>query len=357
MDQRRAFLSDICANPEDDAPRLVFADWLAENGEEERGSFIRLQVQAAALPDDDPRRLVMEEQAEELENRHGKAWTAELPELPGVTWGRFHRGFVASAGVKSAKALAEQGEAMHAAAPVRELRVWTVGRKQAKALAACPALSRLDSLSIRCNEIGPQAVETILRSPHLGPLRSLSLAKTALFAEGAEMLVRMESLRSLRHLDVSSNGLDGYDIDRILGSPHLAGLESLETAYNRLDEGLAALLGPDGSWRFPRMSLNSAHLGDAGASWLATTLTGASVLTELDLGYNDLTGEGVGLLAEALHLRNLRRLDISCNPLGDAGAAALARFPSLTDLRAWVGEIGDAGAKTLASGGPSEGWN
>jgi uncharacterized protein (TIGR02996 family) len=40
---RDSFLTAILANPGDDTPRLVYADWLAENGQEEYGEFIRLQ--------------------------------------------------------------------------------------------------------------------------------------------------------------------------------------------------------------------------------------------------------------------------------------------------------------------------
>src|ERR687897_647125 len=47
MDLHRAFLDDIIASPEDDAPRLIYADWLDENGDEARAEFIRLQVARA----------------------------------------------------------------------------------------------------------------------------------------------------------------------------------------------------------------------------------------------------------------------------------------------------------------------
>jgi uncharacterized protein (TIGR02996 family) len=36
-----SFVATICERPEDDTPRLVAADWLDENGEEERAEFIR----------------------------------------------------------------------------------------------------------------------------------------------------------------------------------------------------------------------------------------------------------------------------------------------------------------------------
>ena len=39
-----AFLEDIVAHPDDDAPRLVFADWLDDHGDADRAEFIRLQV-------------------------------------------------------------------------------------------------------------------------------------------------------------------------------------------------------------------------------------------------------------------------------------------------------------------------
>ncbi len=51
MDRRAAFLADILAHPADDAPRLIFADWLEEHGgEPERAEFIRVQCQIAAAP-------------------------------------------------------------------------------------------------------------------------------------------------------------------------------------------------------------------------------------------------------------------------------------------------------------------
>jgi uncharacterized protein (TIGR02996 family) len=41
------FMVAICAAPDDDTPRLAFADWLEEQGEAERAEFIRVQVEIA----------------------------------------------------------------------------------------------------------------------------------------------------------------------------------------------------------------------------------------------------------------------------------------------------------------------
>ncbi len=48
-----ALLKAILANPDDDAPRLIYADWLDENGQEERAELIRVQI-ALAVADGCP---------------------------------------------------------------------------------------------------------------------------------------------------------------------------------------------------------------------------------------------------------------------------------------------------------------
>ena len=68
MDIQAAFLSDIAANVEDDAPRLVYADWLDENGDPDRAQFIRVQCQLASMGQHDLERYDLEgpERAERL---------------------------------------------------------------------------------------------------------------------------------------------------------------------------------------------------------------------------------------------------------------------------------------------------
>lgn len=47
MDTEEVFLKAVIADPDDDAPRLIFADWLDEQGQGERAEFIKLQVELA----------------------------------------------------------------------------------------------------------------------------------------------------------------------------------------------------------------------------------------------------------------------------------------------------------------------
>ena len=48
MTDTAAFLRAVCERPADDAPRLVYADWLDEHGAADHAEFIRLQVRPPA---------------------------------------------------------------------------------------------------------------------------------------------------------------------------------------------------------------------------------------------------------------------------------------------------------------------
>ncbi len=57
-----AFLDAIFDNPEDDTPRLVYADWLQEHGQDDYAQFIRLSARAerSSTPPAERKRLVSE---------------------------------------------------------------------------------------------------------------------------------------------------------------------------------------------------------------------------------------------------------------------------------------------------------
>src|SRR5438874_635206 len=112
------FLSSILADREDDAPRLVFSDWLEENGDVERAELIRAQCELARLPAWDRRRQEMAWRAEGLLAHHGARWREELPALKGVAWGEFERGFISTVRVADAKTLFEHDTVIAEAAPV-----------------------------------------------------------------------------------------------------------------------------------------------------------------------------------------------------------------------------------------------
>src|SRR5262245_54253983 len=92
-----AFLDDVVANPDDVAPRLIYADWLDDAGQSPRAEFIRVQHALADLPPGDPRRTPLLKRQGDLLADHEDQWRASLPELDGVDWADFSRGFVEAA--------------------------------------------------------------------------------------------------------------------------------------------------------------------------------------------------------------------------------------------------------------------
>ena len=66
MRTESALLAAVCDAPEDDLPRLAYADWLEEQGDPDSADFIRVQCRLAPLADDDPARLGLERREEEL---------------------------------------------------------------------------------------------------------------------------------------------------------------------------------------------------------------------------------------------------------------------------------------------------
>ena len=75
------FLDAILARPTDDAPRLVYADFLADTGspaDGARSDLVRVQLALARLPDDHPRRAELNDRQTGLLQRFLPEWSAHL---------------------------------------------------------------------------------------------------------------------------------------------------------------------------------------------------------------------------------------------------------------------------------------
>jgi uncharacterized protein (TIGR02996 family) len=235
----RKFLQAVLAAPDDDTPRLEYADWLAANGQPERAELIRVQIdlarlEAAAGPDAEstPEKDRLYERAEELLGEH--AWYLGMPEMPGIDWGGgphhgFERGFMARVNPADAAAFCSRMSDVFAVAPVvevhfsgsddaalavvagsphlsqlRRLRViyGEVGDAGAAALAASPYAARLDTLNLFACKVGPTGAAALARSPNLANLRDLTLNACPIGAEGAKAVLESPVLTALELLDL-----------------------------------------------------------------------------------------------------------------------------------------------------------
>lgn len=65
-------------DPEDDAARLAYADWLGTNGQEDRAAWIRASCEFAPLSFTDPRWNPVGDQVRHFWNRCRPKWWEEL---------------------------------------------------------------------------------------------------------------------------------------------------------------------------------------------------------------------------------------------------------------------------------------
>jgi uncharacterized protein (TIGR02996 family) len=102
-----ALVASVLARPDDDAPRLVYADWLEENGDPDRAELIRVQCElstwdpaAGVGVGRHPRWRHLRRRQGELLDAFGRGWRlADLPAdlrhvLPDAAHDLYHRGFV-----------------------------------------------------------------------------------------------------------------------------------------------------------------------------------------------------------------------------------------------------------------------
>jgi uncharacterized protein (TIGR02996 family) len=210
-------IADVYAHPDDDGPRLVYADWLEERGDP-RGELIALQCRQG-LDEAGERRV------RALVKAHGRKWLGPL--APIVTTGHaFRRGFVARATVKwgAAKNVARLG-ALPAWATVEELdfsvpalfprgqEAWRRGVTPAmtslrrlegahpQSLLAAARPWRLEQLSCHCDDHA--LFRQLLASPLFPSLRRLELLDadcTPLWCRGATVAPALAELH-IRYAD------------------------------------------------------------------------------------------------------------------------------------------------------------
>jgi uncharacterized protein (TIGR02996 family) len=287
MNNETAFIQSILADPDDDAHRLVFADWLEDNGQPERAAFIRAQVRLATMAEDDPdRSALLRDEAAYLPHAQGEliaqerpAWLAKLPDwaAKGLT---YERGLPARLRL-TARRFAEEAAAIMAVVPVQHVELTAV-KAGAGALAACPELSRLRSLTVRSDAVGTVGARALADSPHLAGLHTLVLHGAQITADGVVALAASPHLAGLRDLDLGHNPLQERGNQALANSPHLANLEWLSLQRSHVGpRSVAALARSPHLGKLRELNLQCARLVRV-AEALGSSETLAS-LARLDL--------------------------------------------------------------------------
>jgi len=315
-----ALLRAVAAAPDDDTPRLVYADWLDDQGRHERAEFIRLQVELARAPDH-PRRAELETRQAQLLAAHEQSWA---PDSELALFFEWRRGFVA--GIHpAARGVFNGDDGLRLLAEFPLAEEVAIGFCMTDAeFRHMPALPNLRSLSLGGNvSLTPDAIGRVARWRTLRRLRLGGIRVTD------AALPRLAGLTGLRELDVSwTEVTDG-------GLPHLAGLtglEALDLSHTRVTgRGLSALAALP---RLRRLNLADTVYFDAGLGGLA----GCRALEELRLGSMNLYDDPVAEadLAVLRGLPALRAIDLGdwSEPTDACSGRCRLGLPAV-ELRSW----------------------
>ena len=302
MTDETPFLEAIADRPYDDAPRLVFADWLDERGDTEWAEFIRVQCELAQMPQDNPRRPVLLGRERQLLAILTPRWLGGRLQARQV---RFARGFL-----DEVYALPDE---YLEAVPV--LRRFAPTHKISLDFRPVPFVGPDPTQAYHRWRAWAAAVRDLARQWRIFTWDSAHDSCGTLFdackAEGVS-LPRVEGVS----LDFANLWPSNWETFRQLGTPRLCWARfdrGIRGEYDSSDN-LFRLILRDGDLldRLESLDFGNNRLGDAALSELKS----APVLGMLDLSGNLLTDRGAATLLQA-DLPNLFDLDLSYNAISD----------------------------------------
>jgi uncharacterized protein (TIGR02996 family) len=254
---REALLNAIREAPDDDLPRLAFADWLDEHGDEAeraRACFIRLQCEADRLrrqseEDGLPVPAVvkdLEKQADRILRQNKAAFLAGLPVGGGFAI-YFRRGMPEYAVPRSAKDFLKRADEAFRVAPIRDVTFSNFTLDELVQVFASGSLRWVEGLHLSGASLhGPRLaglVRTLSASADVASIRRLSLR--AYCVRGVVDLDALVSdlaagkhWSSLTRLRLVAPGNLSADAVRALGkAKHMPGLRDLILTGSETDEG------------------------------------------------------------------------------------------------------------------------
>jgi uncharacterized protein (TIGR02996 family) len=365
MSERDALLAAIVAQPDDDAARLVYADWLQEHGQERRAQFIRAQVWAERAEPFGPEARKQARLAESLIEGFRGEWVRHLQQRL-VAWG-FRRGFVEHAEVNVATFARDAAE-LFRLEPIRSLRLvrfasglttvaldpffevpqlervsrldftgFQLAPVELEPLAMCRHLANLTDLCLHAAPLLPNWLRDLLAGPVLPALAGLDLGDvTHLGPRLAEVLPTLAHRQFLR-LDLSRITFTSAQLRAVLESRCLREVEELRLAWMPGNPRAGALSHLNPGWAIPwgrlrLIDLDGQGVGDDGVAEVVKALVrrpAEAPLRWLGLANNRIGSDAVRALVGAPESRlNLYHLDVRGNGLTLSQRHALQeRFP------------------------------
>ncbi|MCI0703733.1 MAG: TIGR02996 domain-containing protein [Planctomycetia bacterium] len=332
MSDRDALLRAIREYPDDDTPRLIFADYLDENDEGARAAFVRAQVELARTQPWEP--FAVNCRWREPELVIGRGFRDSLPRVDGfhIEWpdSPFRRGFGWSLNVRTLSEWTERAAPLFEIEPIGKVSLWSGTLDDWRAFSTSPTTRRLREVILNNNPIEPLRV---LRAvPDACGITDLHFRR----ASGAGMPVVLEEL-FLSQLGRTIRGLHfhtGYEsLTELIEGINCAGpLERLSfSVMGMTGESVGHLLTGPAAKSLKELRFRNEPLGSDGLEALAQWIP--STVSDLELSMVGVQADGLEAIARCEHFANLRRLNLSRNPLTPRAARVLSLSRGLAGLR------------------------
>lgn len=240
-DPRAVLLRDIRDDPDDDVPRLILGDLLADQGDP-RGELIQIEVKLHLREKDRAERQRLNDRRRQLLAANAFRWLGPLADV--ASHWEFHRGFIQIV-ARASKLL--QGEGLNTIrCPefdwVDSVHLTDFGVRWMTELAESGLLARITHLNLTLSTLGNEGARHLLLVPGVCDLRGLELASTRVGEQGAIRLAASENVANLRYLGLSNNGIGDVGARALIESPHLANLRRLDLRGCALHEDTVAEL-------------------------------------------------------------------------------------------------------------------
>jgi len=233
MNDHDALLRAIGEHPEEDTPRLMYADWLEENGEPERADFVRNQVALARFEPSDSARYPFVRKNVAYLRDFVPVWKSQLPRVKDIEWGDFNRGLIEEVQAATEEPIARCAEEIFAVPGVHILRITRL--RQGQVLAQVPELVRLRTLRLVSARAFSSELRLLFASPHLHHLTVIDMhgnaANNAVAADIAD-----GRFPDLAELWLGANQISDAGALALADSRHLTKLRFLDLRGNHIVE-------------------------------------------------------------------------------------------------------------------------
>jgi uncharacterized protein (TIGR02996 family) len=359
-------VANVIAHPNDDEPRLVYADVLTAEGDP-HGELIIIQCELARarartidelvfLPREDPSTFLrcarLMRRQNELLALHRERWVVDALGFKPAEYHRvdFERGFPQDVTlhskevVRGVKHLLERSplralEILHTAEPdIQEL-----AKLAKQSLSSLRVLKLLEHQKLTSEtratllDVAPALEHLELRRPSVidvptlgrasSSLKTLDIGWADLDADAVDALAKLPCARTLRSLGIASARSEAALLT--LEKKRFPVLDALDLTATGLTDGMLRGLATTATGvRFPRKLLLGGSKFGVGGSVALMSMPALAAVDELDLKWNELGDDGVRAIADSPHLSALRVLSLCTVRFSDAGARALAQSRS-----------------------------